>query len=62
MKPIGIIGVSGHYELLESPRMFVHDNKYGRSSEIYEGGLQGRKIYFFPRHGPNTHNIVPRIH
>lgn len=61
MKPIGIIGGSGHYELLESPRMFVHDNKYGRSSEIYEGVLNGSKVYFLPRHGPNHHIIVPRI-
>ena len=51
MKPVGIIGGSGFYELLENPRMFVHNNKYGRSSEIFEGMIQGRKVYFLPRHG-----------
>ena len=43
MKPVGIIGGSGFYELLEHPRMFVHNNRYGRSSEIFEGTIQGRK-------------------
>lgn len=61
MKPIGIIGGSGMYELLEHPRMFIHDNAYGRSSEIYEGTLSGRPVYFLPRHGPNHTIIVPRI-
>lgn len=61
LKPIGVIGGSGMYEMLESPRMFIHDNQYGRSSEIYEGKLKGRTIYFLPRHGPNHTIIVPRI-
>lgn len=61
VKPIGVIGGSGLYEMLESPKMFIHDNRYGRSSEIYEGKLNGRKIYFLPRHGPNHTIIVPRI-
>lgn len=61
MKPIGIIGGSGLYEMLEQPRMFIHDNIYGRSSEIYEGKLSGRTVYFLPRHGPNHTIIVPRI-
>ena len=61
MKPVGIIGGSGFYELLEHPRMFVHNNKYGRSSEIFEGTIQGRKVYFLPRHGEEHKIIVPRI-
>jgi 5'-methylthioadenosine phosphorylase len=61
MKPIGIIGGSGFYELLEKPRMFIHDNMYGRSSEIYEGTIEGIKVYFLPRHGPDHKIIVPRI-
>ena len=61
MKPIAIIGGSGMYELLENPKMFIHDNKYGRSSEIYEGKIKGRTVYFLPRHGPNHTVIVPRI-
>ena len=61
MKPIGIIGGSGFYELLENPRMFVHNNRYGRSSEIFEGSIQGRKVYFLPRHGEEHKIIVPRI-
>lgn len=61
MDPIGVIGGSGMYEMLENPRMFIHDNQYGRSSEIYEGKLNGRTVYFIPRHGPNHTIIVPRI-
>lgn len=61
MKPIGIIGGSGMYEMLESPKMFIHDNQFGRSSEIYEGKIDGRTVYFLPRHGPNHTIIVPRI-
>lgn len=61
MKPIGVIGGSGMYEMLENPKMFIHDNQYGRSSEIYEGKIGGRTIYFLPRHGPNHTIIVPRI-
>lgn len=61
MKPIGIIGGSGMYEMLDHPRMFIHDNIYGRSSEIYEGQISGRTVYFLPRHGPNHTIIVPRM-
>ena len=60
-EPIGIIGGTGFYELLENPRMFIHDSKYGRSSEIFEGTLSGVPVYFLPRHGPNHTVIVPRI-
>ncbi len=58
---IGIIGGSGFYELMENPTMFIHDNKYGRSSEIYSGTISGIPVYFLPRHGPNHKIIVPRI-
>ena len=56
MKPVGIIGGSGFYELLEHPRMFVHNNKYGRSSEIFEGTIQemcirDRDIWSLPMAG-----------
>ncbi len=61
MEHIGIIGGSGFYELLENPRMFIHDNKYGRSSEMFEGTIDGVPVYFLPRHGPNHKVIVPRI-
>ncbi len=60
-EPIGIIGGTGFYKLLENPRVFIHDNQYGRSSEIYEGKLEGVPVYFLPRHGPNHTVIVPRI-
>ena len=49
MKPIGIIGGSGFYELLEEPKMFVHNNRYGRSSEIFQGKIKGREVFFLPR-------------
>lgn len=61
MQPIGIIGGSGFYELLENAEMFVHDNEYGRSSEIFRGTIEGYPVYFLPRHGPEHHIIVPRI-
>lgn len=61
MEPIGIIGGSGFYDLLENREMFIHDSIYGRSSEIFSGTLEGRKVYFIPRHGPNHHVPVPRI-
>lgn len=61
MKPIGIIGGSGMYEMLEQPKMLIQDNQFGRSSEIYEGKLNGKLVYFLPRHGPNHTIIVPRI-
>lgn len=34
MKPIGVIGGSGLYEMLDNAKMFIYDNKFGRSSEI----------------------------
>lgn len=61
MEAIGIIGGSGFYELLENPRMFIHNNRYGRSSEIFEGTIGGRCVYFLPRHGEEHKIIVPRI-
>ena len=61
MKPIGIIGGSGFYNLIEDAEMFIHDNRYGRSSEIFKGTIEGHPVYFIPRHGPNHHIIVPRI-
>ena len=61
MQPIGIIGGSGFYDLLEDAEVFIHDNAYGRSSEIYKGTIDGYPVYFLPRHGPNHSIIVPRI-
>ena len=61
MQPIGIIGGSGFYDLMEDAEMFIHDNKYGRSSEIFKGTIDGYPVYFLPRHGPNHKVIVPRI-
>ena len=61
MKPIGIIGGGGFYELLEEPKMFVHNNRYGRSSEIFQGKIKGREVFFLPRHGAEHKIIVPRI-
>ena len=61
MKPVGIIGGSGFYDLLDDAEMFIHDNKYGRSTEIFKGTIDGTPVYFLPRHGPNHKVIVPRI-
>lgn len=61
MNPIGIIGGSGFYELLDDAKMFVHNNRYGRSSEIFSGEIGGVPVYFLPRHGPDHKIIVSRI-
>lgn len=61
MQPIGIIGGSGFYDLLDDAEMFIHDNAYGRSSEMYKGKIEGYPVYFLPRHGPDHKIIVPRI-
>ncbi len=61
MKPIGIIGGSGFYDLMSDAEMFIHDNAYGRSSEIFKGTIDGYPVYFMPRHGPEHKIIVPRI-
>ena len=61
MQPIGIIGGSGFYDLLENAEVFIHDNEYGRSSEIFKGTIDGYPVYFLPRHGPEHKIIVPRI-
>lgn len=61
MEAIGIIGGSGFYDLMENARMFIHSNRYGRSSEMYEGTVEGVPVYFLPRHGAEHEIIVPRI-
>lgn len=61
MQPIGIIGGSGFYDLMDDAEVFIHDNEYGRSSEIYRGTIDGYPVYFLPRHGPNHKIIVSRI-
>ena len=58
---IGIIGGTGFYELFENARMFIHHNKYGTSSEIYQKEISGKVVYFLPRHGPRHNIIVSRI-
>jgi 5'-methylthioadenosine phosphorylase len=61
MERIGVIGGSGMYEMLENPSMFIHNNQFGRSTEIFEGKVGERTVYFLPRHGPDHTIIVPRI-
>lgn len=49
---VGIIGGSGLYELLESPRTVEVDTPYGPpSGALTIGGFGGRQVAFLPRHG-----------
>jgi 5'-methylthioadenosine phosphorylase len=56
---IGIIGGSGFYSLLESPRQLEGASRYGKpSAPLALGKLEGRSVAFLPRHG-YKHTIPP---
>ncbi len=57
MPRIGIIGGSGLYSLLDSPRTVEVDTPFGRV-ELSMGSLGGRSVAFLPRHG-RGHRIPP---
>jgi len=57
--PIGIIGGSGLYELLEGAEAVEVDTPYGPPSEPPRvGTLNGRRVAFVPRHGAD-HRFPP---
>ncbi len=58
---IGIIGGSGLYQIegLTDPQEHQVDTPFGPPSDtIIEGELDGRRVYFLPRHG-RGHRILP---
>jgi 5'-methylthioadenosine phosphorylase len=60
-EPVGIIGGSGFYSLLESAHEVTLDTPYGApSAPITTGTLAGRQIAFLPRHGA-VHQFAPHV-
>jgi len=58
---VGVIGGSGLYQIsgLESPGELQIDTPFGKPSDsIMAGFLDGRLVYFLPRHG-RGHRILP---
>src|SRR5690625_3823811 len=59
MSPIGIIGGSGLYELLDDPRHETIETPYGSpSSPVSLGTIDGVEVAFLTRHGKG--HAVPR--
>jgi 5'-methylthioadenosine phosphorylase len=60
-EPIGVIGGSGFYSLLDEPVEHVLDTPYGTpSGPLTAGELAGREVVFVPRHGPG-HRFAPHV-
>jgi 5'-methylthioadenosine phosphorylase len=58
-QPIGVIGGSGFYSLLEDPQQADIDTPYGHASApISVGTLAGVEVAFVPRHGVD-HRFAP---
>jgi 5'-methylthioadenosine phosphorylase len=58
---IGVIGGSGLYQMEELRDATEHkiDTPFGSPSDVFVGGkLNGRQVYFLPRHG-RGHRILP---
>ena len=59
MEPVGVIGGSGLYTLLDDARTVDVDTPYGApSAAVAVGSMDGREVAFLPRHGL-THEFVP---
>ena len=57
--PIGILGGSGLYELLQDAEALAVDTPYGPPSDTLQvGRLGGRRVVFLPRHGAG-HRLAP---
>ena len=60
--PVGIIGGSGLYELLEAPSQVRVETPYGDPSDaLHVGRLGGRDVVFLPRHGARHHLPPHRV-
>jgi 5'-methylthioadenosine phosphorylase len=59
VQPIGVIGGSGFYSLLDDPQEFEVDTPFGNpSAPISQGTLAGVEVAFVPRHGVD-HRFAP---
>jgi 5'-methylthioadenosine phosphorylase len=59
--PIGVIGGSGFYSLLDDPEQRDVDTPYGAASDMVTiGSLAGRPVVFLPRHG-HDHRFAPHV-
>jgi 5'-methylthioadenosine phosphorylase len=61
LKPIGVLGGSGLYQLegLEAVEEYEVKTPFGPPSDVIMGGqFQGRQVFFLPRHG-RGHRIAP---
>src|SRR3954454_1987073 len=60
-EPIGVIGGSGFYSLLDDARPRDFHTPYGApSSAVTTGELAGRPVAFLPRHGAR-HQYAPHV-
>jgi 5'-methylthioadenosine phosphorylase len=60
-EPIGVIGGSGFYRLLDDPVTRPMPTPYGDPSEPpAHGALAGRPVVFLPRHGAD-HRLAPHV-
>ncbi|MCW2596149.1 MAG: Purine nucleoside phosphorylase, partial [Jatrophihabitans sp.] len=59
--PVGVIGGSGFYSLLDDPEQHDVETPYGApSSTVTLGSLAGRTVAFIPRHGKD-HRFAPHV-
>lgn len=60
--PVGVIGGSGLYSLLEDAERVSVETPYGEpSSELVLGTVGDREVVFVPRHGPDHRHPAHRI-
>jgi 5'-methylthioadenosine phosphorylase len=60
-EPVGVIGGSGFYSLLDEPERRVVETPYGPTSDpLTIGRLAGRDVAFVPRHGAD-HRYPPHL-
>jgi 5'-methylthioadenosine phosphorylase len=60
-EPIGVIGGSGFYSLLDDPEEHDVETPYGAPSHtVTHGFLHGRPVAFVPRHG-SDHRFAPHL-
>ena len=61
MEPVGVIGGSGFYSLLDDATEHAPDTPHGPpSGPVTTGTLAGRPVVFLPRHGPD-HRFAPHV-
>jgi 5'-methylthioadenosine phosphorylase len=60
-EPIGVIGGSGFYSLLDDPEQRTVETPHGSPSDALTlGSLAGRDVVFVPRHGQG-HRFAPHV-